>query len=168
MKLTKLDEYLISMLLDKYPQYFDSHDFNKVYVGADELGFNEDSLRNFYFWLRENNIDPLDYMTFIPNGFLRTDTVLKHIRIPGNIKTIHQNAFTGSEFESIEIMNPNIVIDNDAFRWCEQIKYVKFNGTLKQLFDNDRLSNKFTMWTKQPKLTIECTDQSIDFDIDKY
>ena len=68
----------------------------------------------------EANINPLEYMDYIPYGYLYNSSDLENFTIPDHIKTIGDWAFRGcSGLMGIDIPNSVESIGDYAFQFCE-------------------------------------------------
>lgn len=162
--ITTYEKNQLEELINVCSDAIDKLDFEIVYARASDI-CNSDLVSKLYSIFLEEGINVLDHMTSIPNGFLYMDLDVKEIKIPANIKKIHAGAFTSSSLCRVIIDNPDIIIEDNAFLWCDQIYNVNYNGTFDQLEKND-IARKFT-WFSIQKLIINCSDISKEYDLRK-
>lgn len=161
--LTTYEEYQFQhVLLDNYPELFDTYQFEKIYELATEKGLGQDLIAKIYPLMLDFGVNVLDHIKNVPEHF-GYNSDIKKIRFPKNVEKILPYAFMAAELEKITIENPNIKIDDNGFKWCEKIKEVIYSGTCKQFHDNI-LGAAFTQWTNE-NLLIRCTDDNIIFNL---
>ena len=96
--------------------------------------------------LLKNNINPLEYMSSVPDGFMLEITDIKDFVIPNGIKKIEWYAFSWCDFKSITIPKSVEIIEDSAFSNCE-ITDVYYKGPwggwedIKIEYDNEELLN---------------------------
>ena len=95
--------------------------------------------------LLKNNINPLEYMSYVPDGFMLEITIEDFV-IPNGIKKIKWFAFSWCDFKSITIPKSVEIIEDSAFSNCE-ITDVYYKGPwdgwdeIKIEYDNEELLN---------------------------
>ena len=95
--------------------------------------------------LLKNNINPLEYMSSVPDGFMQ-DITIEDFVIPNGIKKIKWFAFSWCDFKSITIPKSVEIIEDSAFSNCE-ITDVYYKGPwggwedIKIEYDNEELLN---------------------------
>lgn len=129
-------------------------------------------------------INPLDYLTYIPESYFFLHTDLAEYKVPDNIVEIKGSAFERSTIKKliansveniffnaffncsqlieIELSDKIYDIKSTAFESCTHLSKVKYNNTLYNL------SSKVIDWSriksnsKSDKLIIECTDETLE------
>ena len=106
------------------------------------------------------NIDPLDYLNYIPEYFLAHTTTIKSITIPSHINKIGSYAFEECiRLTSITIPDSVTSIGSGAFYECSELNDIKYTGT-KEQWDNIKLGK---LWNRKSAIkTIHCIDGDIN------
>lgn len=98
-------------------------DFNTLYRELQEK-VSYSGVGEFTQLLVNLNIDPLNYLDYIPNSFL-TSTSIKKINIPDHITSIDEFAFAHcGSLTSITIPNSVTSISSYVFTHCEKLKSI--------------------------------------------
>lgn len=161
--LTSYEEYEFKhVLLDNYPELFDNYEFEKIYELAIEKGLNQELIAKIYPLMLDMDVNVLNHIKVVPEHFAYGSD-LKEIILPQNIEEVAAYAFILAGLEKVTILNPNIKIDDDGFKWCEKIKEVVYNGTSEQLYSGF-VANGFTQWTNE-NLVIKCLDKELKFNL---
>lgn len=80
------------------------------------------------------NIDPLNYLEYIPDDFL-ANTSLKSINIPDHIKEIGDSAFSDCSYlEYITIPDSVTSIDNSVFYNCSNLKSITIPDKVTRIY----------------------------------
>lgn len=80
--------------------------------------------------LLEAKINPLDYLDYIPEFYLR-NTDISEFKIPDHIKRINYNAFKNChELETVYIPKSVTSIDSGVFSECRNLKKIIYDGTI--------------------------------------
>ena len=96
--------------------------------------------------LLKNNINPLEYMSYVPSDFMLEIDDIEDFVIPNGIKKIKWFAFSWCDFKSITIPKSVEIIEDSAFSNCE-ITDVYYKGPwdgwdkIKIEYDNEELLN---------------------------
>lgn len=107
---------------------------------------HEDMDEIFYLWAIKGNryeplttffenigINPLEYLTLIPNAFYCEENNITCIVIPHGIKTINSNAiFHCTGLEEVHIPNTVTEIFENAISMCSNLKKVIYEGTIEE------------------------------------
>lgn len=119
-----LPEYLKRLLSDfKIQEALRKSDFNTLYRELQEK-VPYSGVGEFTQLLVNLNIDPLNYLDYIPNSFL-TSTSIKKINIPDHITSIGEFAFAHcGSLTSITIPNNVTSISSYVFTHCEKLKSI--------------------------------------------
>lgn len=132
-----------------------SHGF--VYIGL----FTEEII--------DCGVNPLEYMSTVPEYFLYMSRVDKTPNIPQDIKKICSRAFAYCEhIESVNIPISVVEIGLNAFLNCTNLKDIYYDGTLEQ-FRNIKLDEHWISGTKL-EVIIHCKDKKniIGYPIGNY
>jgi hypothetical protein len=109
----------------------DACDFENLYEESEAHSIPH---RDISDALLQAGINPLEYMDFIPYGFLRhSKRSNKDFIIPDTIKSIEGYAFTGTDIEVIKIPEGVEEILQGAFSNCPDLHKVYFPNSLKKL-----------------------------------
>ena len=126
----------IKQFIEKYKNLLADEDFASLYKEADkELPGYLDigSLTQIFLDL---DINPLDYMSEIPNGYL-TGAVVKSVDIPDHITNIGRSAFNDCKsLTSIIIPDSVISIKDWAFCGCSSLTSVTIGGSVTTIGDS--------------------------------
>ena len=141
--------------LKKLPRYLKKF-LSKPEVQEALKDFNIESLYNLYVvYIRDNwvgdlsiltrllntlNIDPLNYLNYIPDYFLRQSEI-KSIIIPSHIKSIRRDAFAGcTGLTSVTIPNSVTSIGQGAFCDCSSLTSIIIPDNVMSIDDYAFLS----------------------------
>ena len=106
--------YLLKEFIENHSEDIDTYNFEKVYQ-AMPLNIT----RKFTLLLYKLGIDPLLYMSEVPENFLIDSTSIKSITIPNNIKKIGSYAFSDcTNLKNVTIGNSVKRIEDGAFYNC--------------------------------------------------
>ena len=117
------------------------NDFDAIYNKIDDSYLSS----AFTALLLKNNINPLEYMSYVPNSFM-LEIDIEDFVIPNGIKKIKWFAFSWCDFKSITIPKSVEIIEDSAFSNCE-ITDVYYKGPwdgwddIKIEYDNEELLN---------------------------
>ena len=117
------------------------NDFDAIYNKIDDCYLSS----AFTALLLKNNINPLEYMSYVPSNFMLEINVEDFV-IPNGIKKIKWYAFSWCDFKSITIPKSVEIIEDSAFSNCE-ITDVYYKGPwdgwddIKIEYDNEELLN---------------------------
>lgn len=116
--------------IEKYKDLINSNSFEKLYDKVViERGIN--NIPKFTSLLLEANINPLNYMSYIPPYFL-LKTYVQNITIPSHIeKILHQSFYNCSNLEEIILPDSIKTIGMDAFCLCKNLKYIELNKNIQ-------------------------------------
>ena len=116
-------------LIEKYIQYIESEDYGDLYelINNDELCINLGVVGEITKVLESAGLDPLSYLDYIPTGYY-CDTSKKKYNIPRNIKEVNAYGFHSSGLEEIEIPFNVTKIGESAFSFSEDLKFVQIDN----------------------------------------
>lgn len=142
----------------KYIDLIDMNQFEEVYntIGNDYRVCPPQEKGRLGAYFIQLDLNPLDYMTTVPEMYLMYQNQVKEIYIPSNITKIDHHAFHNCDLS--EIIIPDSIIDIDTqvfydnsnlekvvmsknikkigfniFEKCPKLKEITFNGTIKEL-----------------------------------
>lgn len=120
-------------IIKENKEYFVKNDLEGFYNTIFELGYEYDTGRITEFLLNLG-VNPLKYMSYVPENFLCDSTVVKSFEIPNRILKIKEYAFFSCELlESIEIPDGIKELDFRSFAFCENLKSVKLPNSLEKI-----------------------------------
>lgn len=89
----------------------------------------------------DSDINPLDYLNYIPRYYLGGDQELTSFIVPEGIIKIKESAFdTCRNLKKLILPNSLTTIESSAFYCCNNLKEIKYNGTIKGWQSKVRLS----------------------------
>lgn len=111
-------------------ELLEENNLDSVYWEYDNLGGDVSELTKFFI---RNNIDLLNYLTFIPESAYY-NTNVENIEIPSNIKAIHINAFAECDsLKEVIIYDGLTAIEEFAFYDCENLISIRLPETLQSI-----------------------------------
>ena len=116
-------------LIEKYIEFIESEDYADLYdlIYNDELCINLGVIGEITRVLEAAGLDPLAYLDYIPAGYYCV-TPKKQYIIPRNKKEINAYGFHYSELEEVEIPFNVSKIGEAAFSYCEDLKLVEIDN----------------------------------------
>ena len=116
-------------LIEKYIEYIETQDYADLYdlIYKDDLCINLGIIGEITRVLEAAGLDPLAYLDYIPAGYY-CETSKKQYTIPRNIKEVNAYGFHYSELEEIEIPFNVTKIREAAFSYCEDLKLVEIDN----------------------------------------
>lgn len=174
----------IAQFLEEHRNLLNKHDFNQLYGDARKtISDKYVPIGEMTSIFLKAGLNPLQYMTYIPDSYLKYINDVTSVEIPNNIMLIGRQAFrscTGlirvvipnsvtkildCAFDSCEkltnvtIQNSLIELGSQIFEHCNSLTNIRFNGTKKEWED----IVKDPLWKRHSKLrTIECKDGTIE------
>lgn len=148
----------------KVKELIDQEDFTGLYHIALEYGDNKEIniIPDLTRLLYNINIDPLDYMDWVPVSFLDSVKVEFNLILPGNITAISDFAFAGSWIKSITIPTSCDYFGDRIFYDCKKLNYVYYNGT----YDEFKKISKERKWRadidSSSPVWVKCVDGRFD------
>lgn len=132
----------ISDSLKKFLNYtkqdINNNDWNKVFNLTNILNVRD--YYNFLNLIKMASIDPLPYIKYIPEAYFK-DSDIKKYKVPNNIKNIYHNAFCRSKIEKIYFPTSLIYIATNAFKDCNNLKEIIYEGTVEELDKRLEINN---------------------------
>lgn len=136
---SKFEKNSVMRLLKEHASEINNNIYNPLYKDAYKLDAPPRTSEDKYCTTIITNllfkvgINPLYYMEEVPIYFLCDRTGLKSIEIPGNVRTIEMDAFSGNpELEKVNI-GEGVETIKDAFTKCWNLREVKFPSTIKHI-----------------------------------
>ena len=130
----------IFLAMPKVQNLINDNKWDEVYELADSLlrdtkEFTQLHTREFTQLLSSVGISPLNYMTYIPRGYL-AGTEITSFKIPSHIKTIKYAAFAHC-YNLTNIVIPNSVVDigEAAFNYCISLKNVTLGSSIEHIYN---------------------------------
>ena len=141
-KAIKENKEKLKKIIKDYEEELNKRNFGIIYDGIDGIFL----ISAFTALLLKNNINPLEYMSYVPSNFLLEIDDIEDFVIPNGIKKIKWFAITWCDFKSITIPKSVEIIEDSAFSNCE-ITDVYYKGPwdgwddIKIEYDNEELLN---------------------------
>lgn len=142
----------------KYIDLIDMNQFEELYntIGNDYRVCPPQEKGRLAAYFIQLDLNPLDYMTTVPEMYLMYQNQVKEIYIPSNITKIDHHAFHSCDLTTINIPDSVIKIETQVFddnenlekvvmsknikkigfnifEKCPKLKEITFNGTIKEL-----------------------------------
>ena len=116
-------------LIEKYIEYIESEDYGDLYdlIYNDELCINLGVVGEITSILEAAESYPLVYLDYIPPAYY-CNASMKNYIVPRNIKKISEYGFEASMLETIEIPFNVTKIGEAAFSYCEDLKLVEIDN----------------------------------------
>ena len=137
------------------------HDFNNLYQSLIKSGsfFVVGQVSEMTRILIDSGINPLLYLTYVPNGYCYKNEKIDYVRIPGHIRKIEGNSFTGCKsLVKVDVDSGPTMLDYQAFLGCRSLKTVNLPVSIqvvqREVFANcDSLTNinyagTLSQWSK--------------------
>ena len=99
-------------------QLIQDNEWNVFFQDA-ENQFVPYAVRELVVILQTAGIDPIPYLSYIPEGYYMYDNTLKTYITPANVNRINFHAFTASDIEQIVITSNVSVIEEQPFSDCD-------------------------------------------------
>lgn len=124
-EIIKQYKYIIKDILQDYEQELNNNKYENIYGDIEDI----DVIPAFTALLLKNNINPLEYMDYVP-AYFATNLDIKEIVIPDGIAWIQQSAFEDCGYlTSITIPKSVADIPSYAFDGCHDLKDVYYKGS---------------------------------------
>ena len=124
-------------LIEKYIEYIETEDYADLYdiIYDDDLCINLGVIGEITRVLEAAGLDPLAYLDYVPSGYY-CENSKKQYTIPRNIKEIKAYGFHYSELEEVKIPFNVTKIGESAFSYCEDLKLVEiYNPDIQIEYD---------------------------------
>lgn len=125
----------IKSFLKENSQLIKDDNFTKLYKKIpyriiDDKGFMSTYLTELFNSL---GINPLEYMTEVPEAYMELSNKIKILKIPEGIETINESAFHGcTNLKTIHLPSTLKIIREYAFDKCRYLSDVYYNGTMEE------------------------------------
>lgn len=180
----------VSAIIESHIKDIDRNDFGPVYEAMWEADFSDEYISTLteLFW--QADIEPLEYLTYVPEGYASYLFKPEVLKVPGNCKYISSNAFCYSFIEELiieegceEIFNFAVSSCNSlsslylpkslvrfcksSFSHCDNLSYIKYNGTKEEFSRIEifgyqgSILERLLECTNSTFILIECTDGEI-------
>lgn len=146
-------------------ELIDSNNFEELYlIACDELGTLE-AITDMTHVLLDAGIKPLNYLDFVPEGYLCKDVNIKELVLPEGIKRVEHGAFLKcSSIEKLTIPSSVEEIDRYAFASLDSLKTIYFNSkfceidgsafaysdSIEEIYYNGKMREWKTLMTQSP------------------
>lgn len=131
------EKLLIKELIDKFDKELKNEDLQYIFDNLERFKYGLYASTTFYHFLKDNcHINPLEYMTDLPNLMFLGDIKLYDINIPNNIKSIGSNCFANCTLLTKVILptNPNFVaIPKGCFYACKSLEEIYIPNNIVEL-----------------------------------
>lgn len=127
-------EKLTQDFIEKYIDLIDKNDFDELFYKCIDEGNDIISLREA---LEEAEIEPLDYIDYIPDSYFLGCQYLIEIVLPNNIQSIHADAFHYCDsLEKITLSKNLCDIGERSLSYCGSLKYIELPKNLEFIHSN--------------------------------
>lgn len=126
---SKEKKLLQDYIFKKSSLIFNNH-FERLYLKVPTKIASEMDMRSLLtIVLYNSEINPLYFMSFIPEAMFRDISGLKYIDIFDNIEEIEQDAFAGcTDLESVKLCKNIKSISSGTFAYCENLKSINLEN----------------------------------------
>lgn len=126
----------VKEFIENHIDLIENNEWEEVYNSTYYLSFN--TIGEFTQTMLEANINPLNYLDYIPDYYLYNSNISGKFVIPNNITNIGEEAFRGcSSLTSITIPDSVTSIGSDAFSNCSELKFLKLSKSLESFTTED-------------------------------
>ena len=118
--------------IEKNIKLFEDHNYSQIYLNTllqEQAPVNVGKLTALLDQIEER---PLDYMRRIPDYFLYAQSI-KQFDIPSQVHTIEDGAFQNSQLESIHVPGHILVVGDNAFNTCTNLKSIQLDDGIRML-----------------------------------
>ena len=163
-KLTKNLKAFIKENKLKVKELIDQEDFTRLYHIALEYGDNKEIniIPDLTRLLYNINIDPLDYMDWVPISFLDSVKVEFDLVLPENITAISEFAFAGSWMKSISIPVSCDYFGERIFCDCSRLNYIYYEGTIDEFRHISKQRKWQSTMNSSSPVWVKCIDGRYD------
>lgn len=125
----------VTQFLESHKDLLNRYDFDELYNEAHKTTGDEYvSISGMTSIFLEAGLNPLQYMSRIPDFYFESNKAITSIEIPNNITSIGNNAFDGCKgLTNIVIPDSVTEISDYAFASCENLKTIILSENLKSL-----------------------------------
>lgn len=114
--------------------FIDNNEFDRVYTRIWSYIDSLEDIGDFTAALLKSDIDPLQYMTSVPQGYLFGQKI-KKIAIPAHVTSIHRRAFAYCEVTEVTVSEGCRTLHDDAFYGCFNLHTIFIPSTVEELGD---------------------------------
>ena len=128
-------EKLTQDFIEKYIHLIDKNDFDELFYKC--IHESNVDITDLRYVLEECNIEPLDYIDYIPMGYFLGDQNLIEIILPNDTQSIHADAFHYCDsLEKISLPNTLYDIGERSLSYCGSLKYIELPNSLEFIHSN--------------------------------
>lgn len=110
----------------------DNNEFSRVYSQIWKYVDTVEDIGDFTVALLKSGIDPLQYMTSVPQGYLFGQKI-KKISIPAHVDNIYRRAFAYCEVTQVIVSEGCLTLHDDAFYGCFNLDTIYIPSTVHEL-----------------------------------
>lgn len=109
------------------------------------------------------DIDPLDYLTEVPDYFMANVQTRMNLILPNNITAINNFAFFESWLHSLTIPTTCNYFGGRIFEGCKNLGYINYKGTISE-FRSIRKDTKWRLNIESSPVWVKCVDGIYNID----
>lgn len=122
--------------INKHKELINDNEFDELYRKVDNLLMLMGDYFDLTILLNSVGINPLKYMSYVPEYYMEEFKDLEEIEIPEGIKEIGKEAFYGcTNLKKVYLPSTLQSIEALAFEDCKSLKDIYYNGTKMQFAD---------------------------------
>lgn len=121
------------LFIEKHIDWIENNEFDKIYSKESLDTFNRSELTQI---LLQIDIDPLKYLTFIPENYL-SESNIKQFVVPSHIDRISTAAFCECrELEKVTLPEGLTYIEDSSFSECRKLAQINLPSTLQYILED--------------------------------
>lgn len=114
--------------------FIDNNEFDRVYTHIWSYIESLEDIGDFTAVLLKSEIDPLQHMTSVPQGYLFGQKI-KKITIPAHVENIYRRAFAYCEVTEVTVSEGCRTLHDDAFYGCFNLHTIFIPSTVQEFGD---------------------------------